>query len=210
MNYYENLQTLHINTETNRAYYLPYDQKQTVARQILLSGTWQFQYYSNPYEVPDNFFRPEFNEVMWDDLPVPSCIQNHGYDQHQYTNTRIPFPYDRPYVPHENPCGIYRKSFSLTKEQLDHKIYLNFEGVDSCFYVWVNGEWVGYSQVSHSTSEFYISKWLHEGENTLAVLVLKWCDGSYLEDQDKFRMTGIFRDVYLLLRFRESYKGFLC
>lgn len=208
INYYENPQVLHINTTANRAYYVPYDGKHEVKRQILLNGTWKFKYYSSPYEVPEGFFEIGFSEEKWDHLLVPSCIQNHGYDQHQYTNTRIPFPYDRPYVPHENPCGVYRKSFTLTKEQLNYEMYLNFEGVDSCFYVWVNGEWVGYSQVSHSTSEFQISKWLHEGENTLAVLVLKWCDGSYLEDQDKFRMTGIFRDVYLLLRPKKHIRDF--
>ena len=208
INYYENPHTLHVNTTANRSYYIPYNEKGESARQVLLNGKWQFEYYENPYEVPDDFFMPEFNEAKWHIIPVPSCIQNHGYDRHQYTNTRIPFPYDRPYVPHENPCGAYRKTFTMTKEQLSYKSYLNFEGVDSCFYVWVNGHLIGYSQVSHSTSEFEITRWLKEGDNTLAVLVLKWCDGSYLEDQDKFRMTGIFRDVYILLRPKHHIKDF--
>ena len=208
INYYENPHVLHVNTSANRSYYIPYDKKDESSRQILLNGQWQFEYYESPYEVPDDFFIPEFNEAKWHTIPVPSCIQNHGYDQHQYTNTRIPFPYDRPYVPHENPCGAYRKSFTMTKEQLSYQSYLNFEGVDSCFYVWVNGHFIGYSQVSHSTSEFEITRWLKEGDNTLAVLVLKWCDGSYLEDQDKFRMTGIFRDVYILLRSQKHIRDF--
>lgn len=208
INYYENPQILHVNTSANRSYYIPYNEKCEPSRQILLNGQWQFAYYESPYEVPEDFFMPEVNEIKWDTIPVPSCIQNHGYDQHQYTNTRIPFPYDRPYVPHENPCGAYRKSFTMTKEQLNYQSYLNFEGVDSCFYVWVNGYFIGYSQVSHSTSEFELTRWLKEGDNTLAVLVLKWCDGSYLEDQDKFRMTGIFRDVYILLRPHKHIRDF--
>jgi len=110
---------------------------------------------------------------------------------------------DPPYVPHHNPCGEYVHTFIWHKNEAAPKAFLNFEGVDSCFYVWLNGVFVGYSQVSHATSEFDVTDQLKEGENTLAVLVLKWCDGSYMEDQDKFRMSGIFRDVYLLQRPQE-------
>lgn len=131
---------------------------------------------------------------------MPGVWQNYGYDHHQYTNVRYPFPMDPPYVPVVNPCGAYVRYFSYKKDSKAPKTYLNFEGVDSCFYVWVNGSFVGYSQVSHSTSEFDVTELLREGENMLAVLVVKWCDGSYFEDQDKFRMSGIFRDVYLLNR----------
>ena len=130
--------------------------------------------------------------------------QNYGYDCHQYTNTRYPFPMDPPYVPHENPCGEYVRTFTYHRDEKAPRVYLNFEGVDSCLYVWMNGSFIGYSQVSHSTSEFDVTESLKEGENTLCVLVLKWCDGSYLEDQDKFRMSGIFRDVYLLRRPQEG------
>ena len=132
-----------------------------------------------------------------------------GYDQHQYTNTRYPFPVDPPYVPHANPCGAYIRTFSYQREERAPKAYLNFEGVDSCFYVWLNGRYVGYSQVSHATSEFDVTDYLRDGENKIAVLVLKWCDGSYLEDQDKFRMSGIFRDVYLLKRAEQGIFDFL-
>ena len=208
VNYYEDPHQLHINTTPNRSYYVPYDSNGTLSRQQLLNGEWQFQYYNSPYEVPEGFFLTDFDSSFFDTIPVPSCIQNHGYDTHQYTNTRIPFPYDRPYVPHENPCGAYRMTFTLNKEQLSLRNYLNFEGVDSCFYVWVNGQFIGYSQVSHATSEFEITSFVGEGINTLAVLVLKWCDGSYLEDQDKFRMTGIFRDVYLLHRPQHHIRDF--
>ncbi len=126
--------------------------------------------------------------------------QNYGYDTHQYVCNYYPFPYCPPFVPKENPSGAYVHVFSLSEEALKNRQYLNFEGVDSCFYVWVNGNFAGYSQVAHSTSEFDITDLVCAGENRLAVLVLKWCDGSYLEDQDKFRMSGIFRDVYLLER----------
>ena len=123
-----------------------------------------------------------------------------GYDHHQYTNFRYPFPVDPPYVPWDNPCGAYVTRFPWAEDPLAPRTFLNFEGVDSCFYVWLNGSYVGYGQVSHATNEFEVTEFLREGENTLAVLVLKWCDGSYLEDQDRFRMSGIFRDVFLLRR----------
>ena len=141
-------------------------------------------------------------------MPVPSVWQMHGFDRHQYTNVNYPFPYDPPYVPRDNPCGLYTRTFTLTAQELRMRQYLNFEGVDAAFYVWINGTLSGYSQVSHSTSEFDITPLVREGENTLAVLVLKWCDGSYLEDQDKFRMSGIFRDVYLLLRPKEYVRDY--
>ena len=130
-------------------------------------------------------------------LPAGSA---HGYDYHQYTNVNYPIPFDPPYVPKENASGAYRTTFTLSAEAAKQRNFLYFEGVDSCFYVWVNGKFVGYSQVSHSSSEFEISSFVNEGTNTLAVLVLKWCDGTYLEDQDKLRMSGIFRDVLLLTR----------
>ncbi len=205
-NHHENLSVLHENTMPPRAYYIPASfpledpvlGREESDRFQLLSGLWQFRLFECPEEVvpfqtgevPEGF-RP---------LPVPSCWQMHGYDHHQYTNVRYPFPMDPPRVPRQNPCGAYRLRFSWHGEAAAPRTYLNFEGVDSCFYVWLNGRYIGYSQVSHSTSEFDVSSALREGENDLAVLVLKWCDGSYMEDQDKFRMSGIFRDVYLLRR----------
>ena len=206
--YYEDPSVLHVGTVPNRAYYIPFRQEDTARlgdrllsdRLILLSGDWDFQYYPNRFEVPEDFMTPDFDASSFDEIPVPSCWQILGYDRHQYTNVRYPFPFDPPYVPEENPCGAYRTYFSLTEEEAAQKNYLNFEGVDSCFYVWVNGRFVGYSQVSHSTSEFDVSPFVQAGENLLAVLVMKWCDGSYLEDQDKLRMSGIFRDVYVLTR----------
>ena len=133
-------------------------------------------------------------------VKVPAVWQNYGVDRHQYLNTRYPFPFDPPYVPRENPCGLYQRQFLYHRAKAVPRAFLNFEGVDSCFYIWVNGIFTGYSQVSYATSEFDVTDVLVEGENTITVLVLKWCDGSYHEDQDKFRMSGIFRDVYLLTR----------
>jgi len=133
-------------------------------------------------------------------VPVPSVWQHLGYDHHQYTNIRYPIPFDPPHVPQDNPCAAYLKDFQYERIPEAPCTYLTFEGVDSCFYVWLNGAYVGYSQVSHATSEFDVTEYIRPGTNRLAVLVLKWCDGTYLEDQDKFRTSGIFRDVYLLSR----------
>ena len=205
---YENLDILHENTMPSRAYYIPasraienlVEHREDSDRFQLLDGNWKFRYYASIYDVKEKFYEENFDTESFDEIPVPSVWQMHGYDHHQYTNTRYPFPMDPPYVPLENPCGTYVHTFSYQTDEKALNAYLNFEGVDSCFYVWMNGSYVGYSQVSHSTSEFDVTKFLKDGMNTLAVLVLKWCDGSYLEDQDKFRMSGIFRDVYLLKR----------
>ncbi len=206
--HYEDLHLLHENTMPNRAYYIPASRKmedlvehrENSDRFTLLNGNWKFRYYDSIYDLQEAFYEDGYDTSAYDRIPVPGCWQIHGYDHHQYTNTRYPFPLDPPYVPAENPCGSYVHNFEYQADKNAPKAYLNFEGVDSCFYVWLNGSYVGYSQVSHSTSEFDITGFLKEGTNTLAVLVLKWCDGSYLEDQDKFRMSGIFRDVYLLKR----------
>lgn len=195
--YFEDPKILHLGTQKPRAYYLPKSLKGE-CRQMLLNGAWEFAFYPSHYEVPDIFYMPN-TSADYQSAEVPACWQFYGVDDHQYINTMYPIPYDPPYVPIENPCGTYRKSFCID-ETAGKKIYLNFEGVDSCFYLWINGTFVGYSQVSHSTSEFDITDYVQQGENLLAVLVLKWCDGTYLEDQDKLRMSGIFRDVYLLER----------
>ena len=190
-NYYEDPNTLHVGTCENRSYYIPYGQDLN-SHATLLSGDWRFGYYPYPEAVPADFINPDFDDSSMDTIPVPSCWQCHGYDYHQYTNVNYPIPFDPPYVPKENASGAYRTTFTLSAEAAKQRNFLYFEGVDSCFYVWVNGKFVGYSQVSHSSSEFEISFFVNEGTNTLAVLVLKWCDGTYLEDQDKLRMSGIF------------------
>ncbi len=207
--YFEDPQMLHVHTEPNRAYYVPCacreealapEPRHTSRRFQLLNGEWQFAWYPSLYELDEGILRPGAKRSGLDTVSVPSVWQMLGYEPHQYTNVRYPFPYDPPYVPEENSCGLYIRTFRLEEQPAGFRQYLNFEGVDSCFYVWINGQLIGYSQVSHSTSEFDVTEALRSGDNEIAVLVLKWCDGSYLEDQDKFRMSGIFRDVYLLHR----------
>ena len=210
--YYENLNVLHENTMPARAYYIPaskrmdnlVEHREESDRMQLLNGTWEFQYFTSIYNIKDSFFEKNYDTENFDEIQVPSVWQMAGYDMHQYTNIRYPFPFDPPYVPQDIPCGTYAHTFVYHKDENAPKAFLNFEGVDSCFYVWINGSYVGYSQVSHMTSEFDITDLLQDGENSIAVLVMKWCDGSYLEDQDKFRMSGIFRDVYILKRPKQA------
>lgn len=206
--HYENLHILHEGTMPVRNYYIPastaFDSpiaaRENSDRLQSLNGTWKFRYYDSIYRLQDEFYNEGYDVSGFDDIPVPSVWQMHGYDYHQYTNVRYPFAFDPPYVPKDNPCGAYVTDFDYDQNEDAPLAHLNFEGVDSCFYVWLNGRYVGYSQVSHSTSEFDITEFIRNGSNRLCVLVLKWCDGSYLEDQDKFRMSGIFRDVYILKR----------
>ena len=210
--YYEDLSVLHENTMPARAYFIPaskrmdnlVEHREESDRMQLLNGTWKFQYFNSIYDVQESFFEKDYDTENFDEIQVPSVWQMAGYDTHQYTNIRYPFPFDPPYVPQDIPCGTYAHTFVYHKDENAPKAFLNFEGVDSCFYVWINGSYVGYSQVSHMTSEFDITDLLRDGENSIAVLVMKWCDGSYLEDQDKFRMSGIFRDVYILKRPKQA------
>ena len=210
--YYENLSVLHENTMPVRAYYIPasgrmdnlVERREKSDRMQLLNGTWKFQYFNSIYDIQDSFFEKNYDTENFDEIQVPSVWQMAGYDTHQYTNIRYPFPFDPPYVPQDIPCGAYVHTFEYSRDEKAPKSFLNFEGVDSCFYVWINGSYIGYSQVSHMTSEFDVTDVLQDGTNTVAVLVMKWCDGSYLEDQDKFRMSGIFRDVYILKRPKQA------
>ena len=210
--YYENLSVLHENTMPARAYYIPasrrmdnlVEHREESDRMQLLNGTWKFQYFNSIYDIQDSFFEKNYDTENFDEIQVPSVWQMAGYDTHQYTNIRYPFPFDPPYVPQDIPCGTYVHTFEYSRDEKAPKSFLNFEGVDSCFYVWINGSYIGYSQVSHMTSEFDVTDVLQDGTNTVAVLVMKWCDGSYLEDQDKFRMSGIFRDVYILKRPKQA------
>jgi beta-galactosidase len=207
--YHEDPSALHVGCEENRSYYIPYalEEKAKSSRIHPLNGDWDFLFYQNPYEIED-FTAPGYLYKNYNSIPVPSCIQMYGYDRHQYTNVNFPFPYDAPYVPTENPTCVYHRTITISENLSDYEKYLNFEGVDSCFYLYINQNFVGYSQVSHSTSEFNITPYLKNGVNDITVVVLKWCDGSYLEDQDKFRMTGIFRDVYLLVRPKNHIRDF--
>jgi beta-galactosidase len=205
MRSYENLNLISENREPQRSYYIPYD---TLEKALegnkdksnfykLLNGEWNFAYFERDIDVPEVI-------TEWDKIPVPSNWQMHGYDIPYYTNVNYPHPVDPPYVPDDNPCGVYAMEFELDKQWSDRDTYIVFEGVNSCLYLYVNDEYVGYSQGSHLQSEFHISKYVKEGNNKLTVKVLKWCSGSYLEDQDFFRLSGIFRDVYLLSRDKDS------
>ena len=204
LHYHEDVHKLHVNTLPERAYFIPYSSRRLAIegdreksdRFLSLNGVWSFAYFDSFEDLPAEF---SAEKLVHDEIVVPSVWQTQGYDRHQYTNVRYPFPFDPPYVPVDNPCGLYVRTFEYQPRYAGRRT-LCFEGVDSCFYVWINGEFVGYSQVSHSMSEFDVTPFVQEGSNTIAVLVLKWCDGSYFEDQDKFRMSGIFRDVYLLER----------
>ncbi len=165
----------------------------------LLNGTWKFRYASSPLDAPSMFQLPTYDVQDWDDLPVPSNWQLHGYGTPHYSSCPYPFPIDPPHVPAANPTGCYRMQFSMGEELAGRQLRLVFEGVDSAFHVWVNGQLAGYSQGSHYEAEFDLTGLAQQGDNVLAVRVYQWCDGSYLESQDKWRLSGIFRDVYLML-----------
>lgn len=208
--YHKSLETLHIGCEEPRAYFIPFTSAQAALkggrenseRFMSLCGEWDFRFYNSFEDLEDDFLSLPFSEK----IAVPMCWQlllDREYDAPLYSNLKYPFPLDPPHVPDNNPCGLYSRSFTLP-ESFGEKVFINFEGVASCFYLFVNDSFAAYSQVSHCTSEIDITKYLVSGENKIAVLVVKWCDGTYLEDQDCFRLSGIFREVYLLGR-EENY-----
>ena len=203
--YHESLDTPRIGTLPKRSYYVPAGSEETALlpreasdRITMLSGPWAFFYAENDRRLPEGFYEEDFDFSDFNEIPVPSVWQNYGCGTHQYLNTSYPFPYDPPYVPEENPCGLYLRTFETLED--GYEKHLVFEGVDSCFYVWVNGELAGFAEGAHNMSEFDITDLIVSGENRIAVLVYKMCTGSYIEDQDKLRMNGIFRDVYILDR----------
>jgi beta-galactosidase/beta-glucuronidase len=166
---------------------------------VPLNGAWRFHYAKTVAEAPADFEKPTFDDSQWDTLAVPSCWQLHGYGRPHYTNVQYPFPVDPPFVPTENPTGSYRRQFALGKDLVQNRcVTLRFEGVDSAFYVYVNGKEVGFSKGSRLPAEFDVSDFVRAGENSIAVRVIQWSDASYMEDQDMWWLSGIFRDVYLL------------
>ncbi len=187
MRNYENIFKTSENRLPQRAYYIPGGKSEYT----LLNGEWNFAYFSRDIDIPESI-------ENWDKIIVPSCWQILGYENPNYTNINYPYPYDPPFVPDENPCGVYKKEFNI--EKLWGKVYYVLEGVATCAFVYINGEYVGFTQGSHLQAEFDITPFVKEGKNILSVKVLKWCVGSYLEDQDFFRFNGIFRDTYLLQR----------
>ena len=201
MIYHENPEMLHMNTLARHSYFIPFAKnqdpfaKREESKSLeLLNGDWSFRYFDSILDLEDDFLSVESEKT----IPVPSNWQLYGYDKPQYTNVAYPIVFDPPFVPDDDPVGIYSRDYSYVKDGKDR--ILVFEGVDSCFYLYINDTFVGYSQVSHVISEFDITGFLEEGKNKITVAVLKWCDGTYLEDQDKIRLSGIFRDVYVLSR----------
>ena len=199
---HQNTDCLHEHRLNMRTFSVPYpDSNLAVLKEAALSpyffslnGKWGFELFNSSREINSDILSLNPKES----IQVPGCWQTQGYDNHQYTNIRYPIPYDPPYVPDNNPVGWYRRNFTLPESFKGRNTILRFEGVDSCHYVYVNGIFAGFSKCSHLTSEFDITPYLVDYENKLDVFVFKWSDATYLEDQDKWRMSGIFRDVSLL------------
>ena len=205
---WENPQLLHHHRLDARATFVPFADAETARTRSrehsphfrLLNGRWHFACVPDLAHVPPGFEQAEYDHSAWNTLPVPGCWQLHGYGTPNYTNVNYPFPVDPPFVPTENPVGLYRTMFAVPPEWQGRRLSLAFEGVCSMFRVWVNGRPVGMSKGSHVPAEFDITDAARPGDNTLAVQVLQWSDASYLEDQDMWRLNGIFRDVSLLAR----------
>lgn len=197
---------LHQQRLHDRAYFIPFAsasealtyERGASAYFQQLSGTWKFCYAASPEQAPAACWMPQYDDSDWDEIPVPSNWQMHGYGKPEYTNILYPFPVEPPFVPHDNPTGTYRRTFWIEPSWMEQRVVLRFEGVDSAFRVWVNGHYIGYSQGSRIPAEFDIRPALQQGMNQITVQVYQWCDGSYLEDQDMWWLSGIFRDVYLL------------
>ncbi|KAL4457400.1 hypothetical protein ABPG75_012265 [Micractinium tetrahymenae] len=182
----------------------------TSPRLLSLNGdAWRFQLFDRPYAVPPGFSEADFDASAWPQVVVPTNWECQGFGQPQYTNFVYPFPVNPPFVPEDNPTGCYQLTFDAPAAAGDRRAFLVFEGVDSAFYCWLNGQFVGYSQDSRLPAEFDVTALLQPGQqNVLAVQVMKWSDGSYLEDQDMWWLSGIHRDVYLLLKPREHIRDF--
>ncbi len=163
-----------------------------------LNGAWKFNWVRQPADRPVDFYQPDYDVSGWKEIPVPSNWERHGYGRAIYLNITYPHPANPPYIPHDyNPVGSYRREFTVPDNWDGREVFLHFDGVTSACYVWVNGERVGYSQDSMTPAEFNVTKYLQPGSNTLAVEVYRWSDGAYLEDQDMWRLSGIYRGVYL-------------
>lgn len=203
---WENEQIFGINKEPGHATLIPYNNKKNALQgnrtaslyYHSLNGTWKFKWFKKPIDANIEFYNRDFN-IDWDNITVPGSWQLQGYGIPIYTNVKYPFrPVKPPYIPHNNnPVGCYKRFFSIPNKWKDRQVFLHFDGVKSAFYVWINGNEVGYSQGSATPAEFNITSYLKEGSNSISVKVFRWSDGSYLEDQDAWRLSGIYRDVYL-------------
>jgi beta-galactosidase len=203
---WENPEVIGINKESGHCTLIPYSDNRTALEvdrtaspfYKSLNGKWKFHWVRKPADRPIDFYKYEYDVSSWREIPVPSNWQMHGYGIPIYLNMRHPFPPNPPYISHDyNPVGSYRRQFTISDGWKERQIFLHFDGVKSAFYVWVNGRRIGYSEDSMTPAEFNITKYLKANENVLAVEVYRWSDGSYLEDQDTWRVSGIYRDVYL-------------
>jgi len=203
---WENPDVVGINKEPGHCTLIPYSGIETALKADRkasrfyksLNGNWKFHWVNKPADRPLDFYKPDYDISTWKLIPVPSNWQMHGYGIPIYLNVPYPFPANPPYIPHDyNPVGSYRRKFTIPDDWKDRRIFLHFDGVKSAFYLWINGQKVGYSQDSMTPAEFNITQYLKSGENILSVEVYRWSDGSYLEDQDMWRLSGIYRNVYL-------------
>ncbi|TYP74126.1 beta-galactosidase subunit alpha [Paenibacillus methanolicus] len=203
---WDNLAVLERNRVKSRAYFIPYSDRAGALSYDRgsspwfksLNGVWKFHYAQGPEWAPEDFFEERYDSSSWDDIQVPSHWQLKGYGHPHYTDLYYPFPVDPPHVPNDNPTGSYVREFELPPHWDGRTVAVKFDGVDSAFHVWVNGAFVGYSQGSRLTSEFDLTPYVKPGINRMAVRVYQWSDGTYLEDQDMWYLSGIFRDVYLI------------
>lgn len=187
----ENTSVYEWNQEEGRSFFLP-------EKHLSLNGDWKFFYSATPSGIPHGFFKPEFNDKKWATIPVPSNWEMQGYGDHVFRNIPMPYKTNPPYVPkNDNPTGAYRRSFTLPASWQAHQVFLRLEKVASASFVWVNGHEAGYNEGAHEPAEYNITRYLKPGKNTIAVHVVKYSDGNYLEDQDSWRMGGIFDDVWL-------------
>ncbi|PIB35721.1 hypothetical protein BFP72_10110 [Reichenbachiella sp. 5M10] len=206
-NDWENASVFDINKEEDRAFFIPYASEAEARigdrslsdQYLLLNADWKFHWAATPEERPKEFYQESYDVSDWDEIPVPGDWQMYGYDYPIYTNIKYPFPKNKPFIDHSyNPVGSYRHSFELPEEwATERDLVIHLGGVNSAFYLWINGEKVGYSQDSKLPAEFNITAYVRAGQNTIALEVYRWCDGSYLEDQDFWRLSGIERDVFI-------------
>ena len=204
MNNWENVQFVGENRLAPRAYFFSYAdhalaatmQRELSRRFLSLSGQWQFHYFEHPLQVPEAFYHSPMRE--WGQITVPNMWQMEWHGNLQYTDEGFPFPIDVPFVPSNNPTGAYQRGFTLSPAWVGEQVIIKFDGVETYFEVYVNGQYVGFSKGSRLTAEFDISAYAQTGENLLSVRVMQWADSTYIEDQDMWWMAGIFRDVYLV------------
>ena len=221
-NDWENEQIFAINKEDGRATFIPFAnikemksdptymrpwERTRSSRYLLLNGNWKFNWVKQPSERPVNFYKTNYDVSNWKEIPVPSNWEMLGYGTPIYTNITYPIRNNPPFIQTQkgytiekepNAVGSYRRNFTLPADWKDKEIFIHFDGIYSAAYIWINGKKVGYTQGANNDAEFNITKYVKSGENTLAVEVYRWSDGSYLEDQDMFRLSGIHRDVYLI------------